>query len=136
MVSSAVNLAEAGALFAAVASGAALAELFIVATATECVLFADFMLTEAQPIMAERGYVVTRRDLGLMPAELTLIDARGYTGLGAPDRSARMIELLKLARRQGIRHVGMGGDMSSGWWNPNGITVALAEAGLNWGANG
>lgn len=39
------------------------------------VLFADFMLTDAQSIMAERGYVVTRRGLGAMPAELTLIDA-------------------------------------------------------------
>jgi iron(III) transport system substrate-binding protein len=39
------------------------------------VLFADFMVTDAQAIMAERGFVVSRRNLGASPAELTLIDA-------------------------------------------------------------
>ncbi len=39
------------------------------------VLFADFMLTDGQAIMADRGFVVTRRNLGAMPADLTLIDA-------------------------------------------------------------
>jgi len=38
------------------------------------VLFADFMLTDAQTIMAQRGYVVTRRDLAVVPADLRPID--------------------------------------------------------------
>jgi hypothetical protein len=33
------------------------------------------MVTDAQAIMAERGFVVSRRNLGASPAELTLIDA-------------------------------------------------------------
>jgi iron(III) transport system substrate-binding protein len=39
------------------------------------VLFADFMVTDGQAIMADRGFVVSRRNLGVSPAELTLIDA-------------------------------------------------------------
>ena len=38
------------------------------------VLFAEFMLTDGQTIMAHRGYVVTRRDLAAIPADLRLID--------------------------------------------------------------
>ena len=38
-------------------------------------LFADFMVTDGQAIMADRGFVVSRRNLGASPAELTLIDA-------------------------------------------------------------
>ena len=38
------------------------------------VLFAEFMLTDGQTIMAQRGYVVTRRDLAAIPADLRLID--------------------------------------------------------------
>ncbi len=38
------------------------------------VLFADFMLTDGQAIMAERGFVVTKRNVSAMPADLTLID--------------------------------------------------------------
>jgi ABC-type Fe3+ transport system substrate-binding protein len=37
-------------------------------------LFAEFMLTDAQAIMAERGYVVTKRNTGAMPANLAFID--------------------------------------------------------------
>jgi len=37
-------------------------------------LFAEFMLSGGQQIMADRGYVVTRRTLSAMPAGLTLID--------------------------------------------------------------
>jgi iron(III) transport system substrate-binding protein len=37
-------------------------------------LFADFMLTDGQAIMAQRGYVVTRRDLAAIPSDLRLID--------------------------------------------------------------
>jgi iron(III) transport system substrate-binding protein len=38
------------------------------------VLFADFMLTDGQAIMAQRGHVVTRRAMAAMPADLTPID--------------------------------------------------------------
>lgn len=37
-------------------------------------LFAEFMLTDAQRIMAQEGYVVTRRGAGAMPANLVLVD--------------------------------------------------------------
>jgi len=37
-------------------------------------LFVEFMLTDGQAILADRGYVVTRRNLSAMPADLTLID--------------------------------------------------------------
>jgi iron(III) transport system substrate-binding protein len=42
------------------------------------VLFADFMLTHGQAIMAQRGYLVTRRDLAAIPAGLRLIDLAGF----------------------------------------------------------
>jgi iron(III) transport system substrate-binding protein len=38
------------------------------------VLFADFMLTDGQAIMADRGFAVTRRDLAAIPGDLRLID--------------------------------------------------------------
>jgi iron(III) transport system substrate-binding protein len=42
------------------------------------VLFADFMLTDGQDLMAQRGYVVTRRDLAAIPADLRLIDLASF----------------------------------------------------------
>jgi iron(III) transport system substrate-binding protein len=54
------------------------------------VLFADFMLTDAQAIMAQRGYVVTRRDLAVIPADLRLIDLAGFI-----DRREKWTRLFK-----------------------------------------
>lgn len=42
------------------------------------VLFAEFMLTDGQDLMAQRGYVVTRRDLAAIPADLRLIDLANF----------------------------------------------------------
>src|SRR5262249_25212592 len=41
-------------------------------------LFREFMLTDAQAIMAQRGYVVTLRDLAAIPPDLRLIDLAGF----------------------------------------------------------
>lgn len=54
------------------------------------VLFADFMLTDAQAIMAQRGYVVTRRDLAVIPADLRLIDLADFI-----DRREKWTRLFK-----------------------------------------
>jgi iron(III) transport system substrate-binding protein len=42
------------------------------------VLFAEFMLTDGQAILAHRGYVVSRRDLAAIPADLRLIDLAAF----------------------------------------------------------
>src|SRR5262249_39239389 len=41
-------------------------------------LFAEFMLTDAQALMAQRGYVVTRRDLAAIPPDLRRIGLAGF----------------------------------------------------------
>ena len=68
--------------------------------------------------------------------QLTLVSGEGYAGLGEPDRDARIAEVFKAAHRDGVRRLGMGGDMGSHYFSWQGVgSGPMREAKLNWGAD-